>query len=190
MATIIAFKARQEIEQSYTTGANIAPFFAHDLTDVYNATTNKSGYWYATPTNITQLEDGWAHVKMDNTSGTGTMYAYFRTKETPVELTGEDCACLIEVKNMSTTASSTQLWANFAESTLSGLAPMLANKSDTCRFNTNGTHRHTLKVNNASGGMMTNSWFGVAKGVKAEFDVRISIYQGSYDGSFQPYEEV
>ena len=63
---------------------NLSPFFSHDITDIYNSSTNPTGYWMETGSNtfvgftgceceFTQLEDGWLHVHMDNSSGSSTV---------------------------------------------------------------------------------------------------------------------
>ena len=63
-------------------GVNLSPFFSHDIDDVYNVQSNPGGYWvesgsYGWRKNskyiFTQLEDGWLHVHIDNSSGTSTI---------------------------------------------------------------------------------------------------------------------
>lgn len=62
---------------------NLTPFFSHDITDIYDVENNPNGYWMDNGTSygwtknskftFTQLEDGWLHVHIDNSSGTSTI---------------------------------------------------------------------------------------------------------------------
>ena len=188
MGIVEGYRASIPITYIVQTGANIAPFFVHDFTDVYHATNNPNGYWNETPTRITVQSDGWAHVVMDNTSGTGAMYAYMRQIPVPIDLDdSEQATLLLEVRNIQTNAATNNLWLNPCANALSGKTPALSGA--TINFNTNGEYRQRLNVNR-QGTIFANWWFAVSKGKKASFDARLSVYQGAHKGAFEPYVEV
>lgn len=163
---------------------NLSPFYAHDLADVYNATTNPDGYWTETPLRATQLEDGWAHIVLPNESGTGTMYS--RTYVRPMASVPESATLLIEIRNLVTNVTSLtdppRLWFNASASN----SQMWC---DVVYFNEGGTYRLALvKTNNASPTHFARWWWAIAAGGDAEFDARISVYDESgYDGPFKAY---
>lgn len=181
--------------QKYTAtiaNPNITPFYAHDLADVYNATTNPNGYWIETPLRATQLEDGWAHITLDNTSGSGTMYS--RTYVRPMASVPDKATLMIEIRNLVTNVTSLtdppRLWFNASASNSQMWRDVVFFKED-------GTYRYTLvKTNNANPTHFARWWWGIEAGGTAEFDARISIYENAtdsegetipYAGNFKPY---
>lgn len=163
---------------------NLSPFYAHDLADVYNATTNPNGYWTETPLRATQLEDGWAHIALPNEGGTGTMYS--RTYVRPMESVPNSATLMIEIRNLVTNVTSQttapRLWFNASASN----SQMWR---DVVYFVEGGTYKLALvKTNNASPTHFARWWWGIEKGGIAEFDARISVYDESgYDGPFKPF---
>ena len=174
-----------EMRASYrdSIARNLSPFYAHDFQDVYNATSNPDGYWTETPANATQLTDGWAHITLPNASGTGTMYS--RTYVRPMASVPDNATLLIEVENLVTNVTSTttkpRLWfnPNMSSSQMGGAIPYLME---------DGVYRVALTKNsNLSPTHFARWWWGIENGGTAEFDARISVYEGTYDGPFKPY---
>ena len=174
-----------EMRASYrdSIARNLSPFYAHDFQDVYNATSNPDGYWTETPANATQLTDGWAHITLPNASGTGTMCS--RTYVRPMASVPDNATLLIEVENLVTNVTSTttkpRLWfnPNMTNSQMGGAIPYLME---------DGVYRVALTKNsNLSPTHFARWWWGIENGGTAEFDARISVYEGTYDGPFKPY---
>lgn len=191
----IELSASQTYANKGAGNPNLSPFYAHDLSDVYDATDNPDGYWTETPARATQLDDGWAHIVLDNSSGTGTMYS--RTYIRPMADVPDNATLLIEMRNLDTDVTSTtedpRLWFN-ASATNSQMWRNVA------YFAEDGTYRFPLaKTGNANPTHFARWWWGINRGARAEFDVRISVYANEttiidgqqvtlpYEGSFKPY---
>lgn len=176
-----------EMRASYrdSIARNLGPFYAHDFQDVRNATTNPNGYWYSTPNRATQLTDGWAHIVMDNSSGTGTMYAYVRPA--PDAVPAVEGTLLVEVRNLVadvTTVEGHKLWWN----PNSAHDARQVYGSGTQFWTEDGAKYFPISTTGSTTATMWgNMWFGINKGHKAEFDARVSFYEGTYDGPFKPY---
>lgn len=201
--TLVA-QTKEEIElsasQTYATkGAgnpNLSPFYAHDLSDV-RSTDNPDGYWYQRPSRTTQLEDGWAHIVMDNSSGSGTMYAYMMVA--PDAAPAVEGTMLVEVRNLVTdiAAEARQLWWNPQQAS----ADSIQVHGDMVQYwwEDGAKYFDIHPTGAASPTTWSNMWFAVSKGRKAEFDARISYYANTeatidgqqvtlpYEGSFKPY---
>ena len=165
---------------------NLSPFYAHDFSDVYNASTNHGGYWVATPTNAAQLSDGWAHVTLDNSSGTSTKYANVYVR--PIDGLPQQSTMLIEIANLVTDVTSVtvnpRLWANFSDANSRSQAAGDA----VCYFMEDGSYRIAMTdLDHPSATYFSRGWFAIGAGATAEFDARISVYEGEYDGAFKPY---
>ena len=181
--------------QKYTAtiaNPNLTPFYAHDLADVWNASTNPNGYWVEMPLRATQLEDGWAHITLNNASGTSTMYS--RTYVRPMASVPDKATLMIEIRNLDTNVTSQttapRLWFNASASN----SQMYRN---VVYFVEGGTYRLALvKTDNVDPAYFSRWWWGIEAGGTAEFDARISIYENAtdskggtipYAGNFKPY---
>lgn len=202
------------------TGINLTPFFSHDLSDVYNAETNPNGYWveyssYGWTKNsaytFTQLEDGWLHVHVDNSSGTATirndcciprynpsikratMYTFlaeFRNNQSTGVASGSDFYLVQQ-------SGSVQFWGQNTttapyvrlEGVGNNLSEVPSDGSYTfSRFTKYsepeiGSTSHWTEENN----MMVTFVFRANAGAVLDYDVRLSIYEGEYWGGYVPY---
>lgn len=155
---------------------NLSPFYSHDFTDV--STTDTDAYWHTLTTSKTeQLTDGWAHVTLDNASGTGGMYAYatVRTPFLPI-VAG---TLMVEIRNVQVAAEGR--WG--IGRTVQGLTFTALDVTE------DGTYYRPCTVNDpapANGVAMSLRFYAFA-GVSVEFDARISYYQGEYTGDYKPY---
>lgn len=202
-------------------GTNLSPFFSHTLTDVYNATTNPNGYWvknggYGWTSNnkftFTRLEDGWLHVHIDNSSGTGIIR--------------NDCCCprynsaikpntkytfLIELRNNTSTGvdstsniymvqqgGGVQFWGtNVSEgvgakiggvgaANTVGLTDIPANSNYTFNRSTKMSLDTTSTYYGTN--IMVTYVFRANAGAVLDYDIRISMYEGIYYGPYVPYK--
>lgn len=193
----IELSASQTYANKGAGNPNLSPFYAHDFSDVRDATANPGGYWQAAPTRATQLDDGWAHIVMDNSSGTGTMYAYMRVA--PDAAPAADGTMLVEVRNLMadvTDVEGHKLWwnpnSNKATQQVYGNGSQWWTEDGSKYFEIHPTGSESATY-------WDNMWFGINKGHRAEFDARISFYANTeatidgqavtlpYEGSFKPY---
>ena len=179
------------VASTYTTkvvakALNLGEFYSHDFADVYDATDNPDAWWAETPTLTTALGDGWAHVVMDNSANGSTMYAFVHPMAGVIPVV--EGTLLIEVKNMViSTSNVNSLWYN-AGSTSGSAIPEMCNKTGTKAVGANGTYYHKMTpTGNSNPTRWARSWFGLLAGYYAEFDVRLSYYEGDYDGPYKPY---
>lgn len=155
---------------------NLSPFYSHDFTDV--STTDSEAYWHTLTTDKTeQLSDGWAHVTLDNSAGTGGMYAYaaVRTPFLPI-VAG---TLMVEIRNVQVATAGR--WG--IGRTVQGLTFTALDVTE------DGTYYRPCTVNDpapANGVAMSLRFYAFA-GVSVEFDARLSYYEGEYDGPFKAY---
>ena len=171
---------------------NLTPWFSHPMFDIWNATTNPDGYWSGDSSTWTRpwvaIGDGWAHIDMDNSSGSGTVGYYASGdcnldwmevgKQYTVMLEGRNCTGEVANIYASTGADDTYL-----PSTLTDLKSEFAKGSF--------VSLKTLTAKQPSGTnvafRIANFRIQVAAGKTASGDFRFSIYEGEYTGSYKPY---
>ena len=173
---------------------NLSPLTQADLTDVYNATTNPNGYWRTTPSTwYTQLDDGWIHVYKDNSAGTAaTNTTAFRPRACPSIVPGETYTILIEVRNNHSTGTAgdatdmyiqqtanNQFWGsgggNIQPLTLGETAVIHSRKvADSAHITSTPVEMLRYNARCAAGDVL-------------DFELRLSLYEGEYDGPFKPY---
>ena len=180
--------ARTAIYEGRSTGANIAPLLARAFGDVRDAEANPNGYWLAAPSScIESGEGGWAHVELDNSSGSSVLRAAFVQASAPSGWCGSGEATLrLEVGSLETDAGEAELWIEAPATAVAGESPCLS--GDAAYITGSGEVRMALSVNE-QGGFMIGTAFAIAKGRKASFDARASIYQNGRTGGFEAYEE-
>ena len=202
---------------------NLTPFFSHDLSDVYNAETNPNGYWveyssYGWTKNsaytFTQLEDGWLHVHVDNSSGTttirndcciprynpsikrATMYTFlveFRNNQSTGVASGSDFYLVQQ-------SGSVQFWGQNVSTApakkLEGIgwvSTQITNiPSDGSYAISRFTKYSEPEIGSAShwtteNDMMVTFVFRANAGAVLDYDVRLSVYEGEYWGGYVPY---
>ncbi len=201
---------------------NLSPFFSHDLTDIYNAETNPNGYWmengssYGWTKNskftFTQLEDGWLHVHIDNSSGTsiirndccvprynpsikkGTMYTFFAEFRNN-QSTGIDATSNFYLVQQS---GSVQFWgtntATAPSVKLEGIGGLSTRVIDIPLDGSYVFSRGT-KYSEPDGDSshwttedaMVTFTFRANAGAVIDYDIRLSVYEGEYWGNYVPY---
>ena len=202
---------------------NLTPFFSHDLSDVYNAETNPNGYWveyssYGWTKNsaytFTQLEDGWLHVHVDNSSGTATirndcciprynpsikratMYTFlveFRNNQSTGVASGSDFYLVQQ-------SGSVQFWGQNVSTApakklegIGGVSTEITNiPSDGSYAISRFTKYSEPEIGSAShwtteNDMMVTFVFRANAGAVLDYDVRLSVYEGEYWGGYVPY---
>ena len=182
---------------------NLTPYFSHKKDDVYNATSNNDGYWVqssadGSPSYITAWDfeqttsngDGWAHLKANNTTNV-TLYAHSYIHKDALNLKpSTEYTFLVE-------------WLNV---TLSGTITIFVttehggtnNINDDFFITTVGT---AITAGNGSKYLTATTRASLQSGsdkrirthvripVNASVDsyIRISLYEGKYDGPYKPY---
>lgn len=161
-------------------------------------------YWSDTPRPV-ELGNGWARITLDNTGGSSTIYSYVCVKDIPYDLdTSARPTLLVEIANATYGGSPalSNIWFNpeGTSRTVDGVVyKSLLKGSGTRQFGGKESEifRIPLSVNDISGNCLTYMWFAVGAGKKAEFDARISLYNGVnidgrdylYDGVYKPYAD-
>ena len=167
---------------------NLTPFYSMPTDDVWNATTNPKGYWRTiTASKTTKLTDGWAHVVMNNASGTGSMYVQVQPAIDVAPVVNG--TLLIEIRNFNgTTTAAGNLWYNASATSGTEIPQMVNNSSSMGLGLGNGSYYHKMKPSgNESPDRWARAWFGLSAGFSVEFDARLSFYEGEYTGPYKPY---
>ena len=186
--TIIGYKAKMPVQKTVKTLANISPFFAHDLNDIYNETTNPGGYWAWSqkPAELTQKSDGWAHVELNST--TMPTYVPIPIKWIPSQWDLEnDLTMLVEIQGYSVVTSGA-CSLGFLSSTSGNVAAISGRTG--IDITGDGTHRIVMQHASGNGTCLVYGQLTLAPGASVEFDIRLSLYQHAYSGEFQEYQEV
>lgn len=187
---------------------NIAPLGSVEFSDVYNATTNPNGYWRTTiGVWYTRLDDGWIHVYVDNSAGTGAVNSTsFRPSPSPAVVAGKVYTILTEIRNNASTGTSgsnvdfylqqvnnNQFWGNRNDvvidddhvTTTTMVSLLTCGQSYVLRSYRIADTDH-LTAGTPSPEMFRYN-FRAAKGSVLNFDFRMSVYDGIYDGPYKPY---
>ncbi len=161
--------------------SNLTPFFSRSLTD--------TSYWKYIHTNyITQLTDGWAHVACDNSAGTKTAIVLFRPKPQSFMDSSFVGTALVEIRNASGTATIIPVWNGDANSA----AQLQQTDSSTRSFLVaDGTYYRACIASAyvSTAPSLTGGYISVNAGNSVEFDLRLSLYEGTYTGEYKPYYE-
>lgn len=194
-------KTEQSIES--VANPNLTPYFSADPTDVYNATTNPHGYWHvaldAISGNWTQLEDGWARLSKDNSSGTGPAYGNVRTEQISTLKPNTDYTLMVEARNV--TVSGTVYLRGIAAR--SGTGQFASSPSQTLTTVSSAVfYQHAKTLADLSGCReSTSGYIQIAAGASITGDFRFSLYESAvvdidgtqtivpYDGPYKPYVE-
>lgn len=193
-------------------GINLSPFFSHDLDDLYNANTNPSGYWHylqiKNNCSITQLPDGWVHVSMDNSSGTGFIRNDCYIMKDDAFAPSTDYTFLFEFKNRvsATTGNGDcyvvqgsggcQFWGSSIKKNLEGNGTT-SSTTFCSSVPTDGSvyTKRFVKTSEAANSSnrtanpthLVTIVFRASAGEVIEFDFRASIYKGEYYGPYMPF---
>lgn len=183
---------------------NLAPLFSMDHNSVYDATDNPSGYWRTklTGNGFTQLDDGWTHFEYDNTSGTDRKYSYIRPARVPSIVPGAPYTILVEIRNNAPTGTgihdvycqqvaNNQFWGNVTGETIDADHVTTTTMVDLASCGASFVRRSyrladTAHLVDESGFLFTYT-IRTAAGCTNSLDLRMSIYEGIYDGPYKPY---
>jgi hypothetical protein len=161
---------------------NLTPFFSHSLTD--------TSYWEDIDTKrITQLTDGWAHVACDNSSGTGTVFSGCSLKPLSALTAETRYTVLAEVRNNTSAKLSAESFVKILQNESTGVINQLETQHEIRDAIANGSQRFsvTTKSDMSAATTLNNSAIRVAAGDNVSFDLRLSLYEGDYDGAYKPY---
>lgn len=188
-------QTKEEIElsasQTYSTKGesqpNLSPFFAHNLTDIYDATSNPGGYFAVDPTKSaelgvvgTQLGDGWMHVEMDNSERTAYAYLNLYQRAFANLEPATAYSLLVEVRDMETDATGAQL-VIYSQADTSGSRSQTVNPSayDDIQLSNGGAFLKAMvtKPDMGDATVFSRQTMRIAAGKKASFDIRLSLYE-------------
>lgn len=173
-------------------GGNLSPFFSHDLTDLYNGSTNPNAYWRSIQAGgyFTQLTDGWAHFEA--TGITATTNYYFQTNNGlhPSWLKANTkYTFLFELRNVSLAGGS---YAQHYASTGTNAAIPASSSGGWTQSTVQSVYRMSVTTGNdvTSQPYLANSCIQM-RGTAASpqtlsLDLRVSVYEGEYDGPYTP----
>ena len=162
--------------------ANLTPFFANSLTD--------TSYWYSTDTkHITQLTDGWAHIACDNSSGTAQLYIGFEPKPIAGIKADVGYSLLVEFRNIDVAAGNpfvalSQDTTNWQMAPASSKYFYLSSIADGATFvpETSAAAPYDTSVI-----QLLSLYSFIPAGASCSFDLRLSLYEGTYTGEYVPY---
>ena len=217
------------------TRPNLSPFFSHPLEDyalyktntVGSEWTNPDAYWLIDKTSgdwnrtgnytlsVTEIGNGWAHVKMKNNTSSSQRFDFFVTE--PLDhKEGTDYTWLFEIKdNMSENVTSAnhfyivQMNQNYAKNCWfwgGNITKLLEGKRNGAQVNlyadfppnTAGVYRQRfMKKTEATGSTRWNAdadmrttallVFLAPANNDLDFKIRVSLYEGEYMGEYKPY---
>lgn len=149
------------------------PYYSYELGDV--------GY---------KLENGWAHIDMDNSARSSMAWANIWCRVNNELKKSTEHTFLVEIRNLSVTANN---GVNIVVATSTKTAERYDqfNPSGTIRqyINENGSYylSTTTHADYSSCNRLTDGFIQVSAGVHASFDIRLSLYEGEYSGPYKPY---
>lgn len=142
-------------------------------------------YWYAVnPSYWTQLEDGWMHFEY--TGDGSTSYVGVMPKAVDGIEAASDYTALIELRNVSRSDGNNVASFNFGATSSYQLS------GNNLTSIGNGAHWHQLTSRadvSAATRLLQSRVFAPASGVTLSFDLRFSIWEGTYDGGWGPHGE-
>ena len=223
VAAASAAQAAQESADaipSTVPGVNLSPFFSHDIDDVYNVQSNPGGYWVESGSygwrknskyTFTQLEDGWLHVHIDNSTGTSTIRNdCCCPRFNPAIKPGTKYTFLVEFRNNQTTGAGSgtdfylvqqngyvQFWGqNTANAPAAKLEGVGGASTLISALPSDGSYAFSrfTKFSEPEGSdhlgaenIMATFVFRANAGLVVDYDIRISLYLGEYWGPYVPY---
>ena len=156
---------------------------------------NKSGFFSVPKTDseywinsggsyITELDDGWARFYDDNSAGTGVQRIYYRVRPFDFIKPDTDYTFLLEFRNV-VSVGETGFYANIASTSAGYISPFETSASHQIANGAYLVYAHS-KADLSSVDCLTYGRYQVAAGGKADFEVRISLYEGQYSGGYVP----
>lgn len=163
---------------SNTSAPNLSPFFEAKPS---------LAYWLGTDSHMTWLADGWVHVGIDNSAGKAAYTCAFAPRVSEGITPGTLYTALVEIAQSSHSGSaSTLVLADASASQQLGAKSVQLAIPDT-----SGTVIRRAKINSVSsmGGAacLTRTRISVPAGAKLSLDLRLSLYEGVYEGQHKNY---
>lgn len=167
--------------QEFVTYGNLSPFLSHDLTDY--GVESSDAYWNSSQEVVaalgsaTQAEDGWAHF-----AGTASdMALAVNAAQLEVE-DGQEYTLLVELRNIVQAPN-----GSAAISLGASASDKIHGDGDEHPYS-DGAIR-ILGVGNASASSGLSLSMCSGNSAEYDFDMRLSLYTGTYDGGYFPYGE-
>lgn len=167
---------------------NLSPFFS--MAPYRTATSYDGGYWQPTNDNwlmggITRLSDGWAHISVGKSKKIEVAIPRIESLSA-----GDKATLLIEWRDVTVTGSPNIYARNYPENCQFNLNAYKV--TWTSESETSGSRLIVMTVNSTADGDMNwnatiNLGMSNGSGVSFDGDLRISLYEGEYDGSYKPY---
>lgn len=167
---------------------NLSPFFSHGRP----ASGTADDYWSHLAATYTILDDGWGHYANDRSEASSTVYPQFSTNTQPFIEEGAAYTLLVELRNVSVVGGEG----------LVALRPHLAGTSTQLPGSNSGANSINLRNVEGSGTFyipcvaaddftdktrMLYSYVHHTAGANVSFDIRVSLYEGDYKGTYKPY---
>ena len=169
---------------------NLSPYFSHPFGD--------TAYWKTTSYPIrsselgdvgTQLDDGWAHIDMDNSSRTGGSWLNIWNVVNQRLKPSTKYTFLAEVRNWNVRQASECGLSVVTNNATSTRNDQFASGTSSKAFTGNGEYRYSATTLASFSGCTGESdgFVYVNAGGSYAFDLRISLYEGDYNGPYKPY---
>lgn len=163
---------------SNTSAPNLSPFFDAKPS---------LAYWLGTDSHMTWLADGWVHISIDNSAGDAAYTCAFAPRLSENITPGTLYTALVEIAQSSHSVSaSTLVLADASASQQLGAKSVQLAIPDT-----SGTVIRRAKIASVSsmGGAacLTRTRISVPAGAKLSLDLRLSLYEGVYEGPYKNY---
>lgn len=179
---------------------NLSPFFAHEKSDLYNASTNPGGYWYrvenSSTAQITTYDmcvthngsDGWAHIVANITSA--SPYVRFEPRM-PKLKPSTTYTVLLELDYVSISDTLTNLqWAVAGGPSNTPKDPWSSGKAENIRTSGSYYFKMTTASDISSATVLMRGYVQKpSNGGTGSYEVyaRLSLYEGDYKGPYKPY---
>lgn len=176
----LVFDVAQDASARNSDTSNLTPFFSRSLSD--------ATYWNVIDTTyVTQLADGWTHVELDNSAGTSAAFANMAPVVDSSLKLSTAYTVLCEMRNVNVTGD-----AAFGNITVDDdWKGQFASSSPDVSIVSDGATAISCVTRDSFDGCVTlnHGRVGLYSGAKVDFDLRLSLYEGTYAGSYVPYYE-
>ncbi len=161
---------------------NITPFFSRSLTD--------TAYWMIiNATYTTQLTDGWAHFSCDNSTGKTAVYNNFLPKSIATIKASAAYTLLVEFRNIAVSAGNPRFVVSGTKDgrQMAAVVTKAFYLSTTAEGSTAVAETSVAAPLDASRAQLLSTYITMEAGYSCSFDLRLSLYEGTYTGAYKPY---
>ena len=166
-----------------TTGVNLSPFFSQPLDDVPNGD-NLNPYWDQVSEYYTKLDDGWASLTVDNTSGSSSIYVNSHPSEDS-RFTADKYTLLYELKDVTIGGSGSDPTIDFTN--LEILECQYYDGTYTITEDESKLVELTKNTSGSSKQFLVKVCIIVPAGRSLTLKIRVSLYKADYIGDYLPY---